>query len=104
MPDPIVIPCPECEKQVRAPADAVGKKIRCKNCEHIFVIERPPGKADRDAIKETPPKKDKVTKGPAPAHPTDKAGEGGHVKRTRPEKTLEPPPEKAIIKFEDDED
>ena len=37
----IVISCPECDKQIKAPADAVGKKIRCKSCEHVFVIKAP---------------------------------------------------------------
>src|SRR6476659_6476046 len=32
--------CPKCEKQIKAPADLVGKKIRCKECLHVFVVKK----------------------------------------------------------------
>jgi hypothetical protein len=41
----IVLNCPECDKQVKVPADAVGKKVRCKSCQHVFVAQQPGGKA-----------------------------------------------------------
>jgi predicted Zn finger-like uncharacterized protein len=28
--------CPECKKQIKVPAEVVGKKIKCKNCGHVF--------------------------------------------------------------------
>lgn len=45
----ILIVCPECDKQIKAPANALGKKVRCKSCQAIFVAEersgkKPPGK------------------------------------------------------------
>ncbi|MBI1915055.1 MAG: hypothetical protein HYS12_10010 [Planctomycetes bacterium] len=70
----IVISCPECDKQIRAPADAVGKKIRCKSCEHVFLVKAPaktpapikpagpvakPPKAEKPAKPATPPKPSK---------------------------------------------
>jgi DNA-directed RNA polymerase subunit RPC12/RpoP len=35
----IEISCPKCEKQIKAPADLVGKKIRCKECLHVFLVK-----------------------------------------------------------------
>jgi DNA-directed RNA polymerase subunit RPC12/RpoP len=35
----IAITCPKCEKQIKGPADLAGKKIRCKECQHIFVVK-----------------------------------------------------------------
>ncbi len=43
MAEAITIACPECEKKITAPAAAVGKKIRCKGCEHVFVVKAPAG-------------------------------------------------------------
>jgi hypothetical protein len=40
----ITITCPECDKQIKAPAGVLGKKIRCKSCGHVFPA-RPAGKA-----------------------------------------------------------
>src|SRR5262245_52786911 len=78
--EPIVTSCPECKKQIRAPASALGKKIRCKACEHVFVVEAPPkGKAapsKAPPAKPGPPPK-AVTpakpppKGAPPAKPSD---------------------------------
>ena len=48
-----VISCPECEKQIKATTDLVGKKIRCKECGETFTVKAP----------KTPPKPKK----PAPA-------------------------------------
>jgi hypothetical protein len=41
----ITITCPECDKQLRAPSDALGKKIRCKACGATFSARGPGGKA-----------------------------------------------------------
>ena len=35
----VTVTCPECKKQLKAPPEIVGKKIRCKGCEHIFVAK-----------------------------------------------------------------
>jgi hypothetical protein len=39
MATPIAVSCPECHKQIKAPADLQGKKIRCKACGHVFVVK-----------------------------------------------------------------
>jgi hypothetical protein len=52
----IAISCPKCENTIKAPAELAGKKIRCKECQHVFVVKAPPA--------------------PRPADKTDKAGKG----------------------------
>lgn len=47
MATPILIVCPECGKQIKAPENALGKKVRCKFCQAAFVARkggRPPAK------------------------------------------------------------
>lgn len=49
MANTLVIACPECDKQIKVSEEVVGKKIRCKECEHAFVVKKPkgaPAKAD----------------------------------------------------------
>jgi hypothetical protein len=41
----IVLVCPECGKQVKAPDNVLGKKVRCKFCQAAFVASQPGGKA-----------------------------------------------------------
>lgn len=43
MADTILISCPECNKQLRAPSNLLGKKIRCKACNHTFLARAPAG-------------------------------------------------------------
>jgi hypothetical protein len=49
MANTITIICPECEKSLKAPAEIIGKKIRCKGCGHTFVAKAP--KAGKQAKK-----------------------------------------------------
>lgn len=37
----IDITCPECKKQMKAPEELQGKKIRCKGCGHVFNTPAP---------------------------------------------------------------
>lgn len=41
MPNMFVILCPECEKQIKVAEAVIGKKIRCKECGHTFVVKKP---------------------------------------------------------------
>jgi ribosomal protein S27E len=41
MAEAITIICPECEKKITVPAAAVGKKVRCKGCQHVFAVKAP---------------------------------------------------------------
>jgi DNA-directed RNA polymerase subunit RPC12/RpoP len=44
----IVITCPDCDKQIKAPADLAGKKIRCKDCQSVFVVKLGPPRSAAD--------------------------------------------------------
>jgi hypothetical protein len=41
----ITVTCPGCVKDMRAPAAARGKKVRCKGCGHVFVVPAGPAKS-----------------------------------------------------------
>jgi predicted Zn finger-like uncharacterized protein len=41
---PVEVPCPNCQAVLRAPDDSAGKRVKCKKCDHRFVI--PGAKAD----------------------------------------------------------
>jgi DNA-directed RNA polymerase subunit RPC12/RpoP len=58
----ISIVCPECSKEIQAPADFAGKKVRCKGCGHAFRAEPAPPRgavarapAVKSGRKATPP-------------------------------------------------
>jgi hypothetical protein len=40
----ILIVCPECGKQIKAPDNVLGKKVRCKFCQAAFVASKGGGK------------------------------------------------------------
>jgi predicted Zn finger-like uncharacterized protein len=44
MAEAITIVCPECDKKITVPAEAVGKKVRCKGCQHVFAVKAPTAK------------------------------------------------------------
>lgn len=39
MTDTILIACPQCKAQLRGPVAMAGKKVRCKACGHVFVVQ-----------------------------------------------------------------
>jgi hypothetical protein len=41
MSSPIDMKCPNCAKVLRIPPSVFGKKIKCKHCEHAFVVSDP---------------------------------------------------------------
>ncbi len=41
----IIVKCPECDLALKVAEESVGKKIRCKKCEHVFVAKAPSAKA-----------------------------------------------------------
>lgn len=73
----ITITCPECDKQLKASSDLIGKKIRCKGCEAIFVARAPAAKGNKSPEKapekaparKQPAAKPKQAKEPKPAAP-----------------------------------
>jgi predicted Zn finger-like uncharacterized protein len=56
MAEAITIVCPECEKKITVPAEAVGKKVRCKGCQHVFAVKAPAAKKAPPAAKPKPAK------------------------------------------------
>ena len=40
MAEKVSITCPECAKQLQAPAEILGRKIRCKGCNAVFVAQK----------------------------------------------------------------
>ncbi len=68
MAEAITIACPECDKKLTVAAAAVGKKIRCKACEHVFVVKAPAAKAAKPAAKAADAKKKPA---PKPKPPDD---------------------------------
>ncbi len=59
-----LLSCPSCKKQLKAPADLLGKKIRCKGCKTVFTVKDPEGEK---AVAEAPIKfaDDDEEEGPA---------------------------------------
>src|SRR5260370_30925975 len=66
MADTVTVSCPECDKKIKVPEDALGKKIRCKGCDEVFVAKAPgrqapakkaPAKSAAKAPKPAPRKK-----------------------------------------------
>jgi hypothetical protein len=78
----ITITCPDCEKQMKAPPNLEGKKIRCKGCGNIFVA-----RADKPGAKaptKSGPAKAAPAKGgaKAPADPNNDSGDAEAYKVT----------------------
>jgi DNA-directed RNA polymerase subunit RPC12/RpoP len=38
MAETITITCPDCEKQLKGPAELAGRRVRCKFCSHVFLV------------------------------------------------------------------
>jgi DNA-directed RNA polymerase subunit M/transcription elongation factor TFIIS len=68
MATPILIVCPKCQKQIKAPENALGKKVRCKFCQAVFVVRargRSPAVRGNEK-KSAKPSTDKATAKPVP--------------------------------------
>jgi DNA-directed RNA polymerase subunit M/transcription elongation factor TFIIS len=62
----ITITCPECDKQIKAPAEVVGKKVRCKACGHVFPVKAPGAPAAKAAAAPPPKPHDEDDEGSDP--------------------------------------
>ena len=56
MANPIDVACPQCQKKIKASDELRGKKVRCKNCTHVFAI--PAAEAPKAAAAPAKVKKD----------------------------------------------
>jgi hypothetical protein len=74
----ITITCPECSKEMKVPAEVLGKKIRCKGCETVFAARGPAAKAApaRPPAGKAPAGKAPAGKTPAGGKPAAKAAPG----------------------------
>jgi hypothetical protein len=52
----INVACPQCKQQIRAPAEALGKKVRCKGCGNVFPLNPPKAAAKAQAKDKAKPK------------------------------------------------
>jgi DNA-directed RNA polymerase subunit RPC12/RpoP len=84
----IAISCPKCEKQIKAPAELAGKKIRCKDCQHVFVVPVP------TSVKAAPA--GKGGKG-------EKGGKPGKAPAGKGDKAAKPAPKKVEVDEDDQE-
>ena len=64
MSSPIDMKCPNCAKVLKIPPSVFGKKIKCKHCEHAFVVSDPNAR---------PSKPGPAPSAPAPPHPEEPA-------------------------------
>src|ERR1700722_19066430 len=97
---PITINCPECEKKLKVPEAAVGKRVRCPACSNLVVVNSSDEKgAEPEAnITAAPPPWQAETparKGPPPL-PKDREDEDDD------ELEPEPRPKKRRRKYRDD--
>jgi hypothetical protein len=98
----ITITCPECDKQLKAPASVEGKKIRCKSCGNVFAA-----KADLDeveAVEEVPAKKAPARAAPAKAAPAKPAPAKGKDKAPPAKSAKAETTPKAKVEEDEDED
>ncbi|HEY7427661.1 MAG TPA: hypothetical protein VH682_25745 [Gemmataceae bacterium] len=79
----ILIVCPECGKQIKAPDNVLGKKVRCKFCQAAFVASKggnkpaagKPGKPSAVKSAKAPTDKPAAGKPPKPAVDDDEDDE-----------------------------
>ncbi|RLS24327.1 MAG: hypothetical protein DWH70_07475 [Planctomycetota bacterium] len=66
--------CPTCAKDYQVGENLIGKKIRCKNCQAVFVVEsNPKGKIeDEEPVDVEPEESNKDKKGSSPARSKSK--------------------------------
>src|SRR5262245_32857778 len=79
MAEMMVISCPDCGTRMKVPEATIGKKLRCKSCEKIFVAKLPEKSPAIVEQKKAPPPKPKVD-------------------------SKKPPPPSAPMKFKDEEE
>jgi len=51
MANPIDVACPQCQKKIKASDELRGKKVRCKNCTHVFAIPAAEARPKAAAVK-----------------------------------------------------
>lgn len=70
MPSVVEVECPNCEKTLKVPPAVFGKKVKCKHCEHAFVVRDPDEKPAAKAAKPAKPAAKAEESGAKPSPPT----------------------------------
>jgi predicted Zn finger-like uncharacterized protein len=70
----MLISCPECQTKIKAPDSMLGKKIRCKECKHVFLVQ-PPAKPQAVTAEKKPPAAGKPKPAPAKKAPAPAAAQ-----------------------------
>jgi hypothetical protein len=65
--DPVQIACPECGKKVNVRPDILGKKVRCKECDEVYVAKAV--KAAAKAVRKPQPEDEPEDEPAKPAKP-----------------------------------
>ena len=65
MPDTLDVSCPNCDKELRVPAEFAGKRVRCKDCKEVFTIKGP-ARPKPPTAKAVPKPEEKPALAPAP--------------------------------------
>jgi hypothetical protein len=74
----ITITCPYCDKQIKAPVDLLGKKMRCKGCGEAFKAEAEDDEEEARPSRPKPPAGKKAAPGkPPPGKKAPAKGKGG---------------------------
>ncbi len=63
------VSCPNCQKEIQVPAEAAGKKIKCKACQHVFPVP-PAADAPKPVARAKPAQAKPAQAKPAQAKPT----------------------------------
>jgi predicted Zn finger-like uncharacterized protein len=76
--------CPQCQKAYKLPDDKRGKKVRCQDCSHVFVVGAPaagaPDAPAPESVRPAAPKAPAKPRPDAPGRPAAKAA----LKKTAP--------------------
>jgi hypothetical protein len=67
MADTVTVACPECDKKIKVAEETLGKKIRCKECDEVFVAKAPGKKAPAKSAAKPAAKPAKPVKEEKPA-------------------------------------
>jgi DNA-directed RNA polymerase subunit M/transcription elongation factor TFIIS len=104
----IEIPCPDCDRILKVPESAFGKKLKCKHCGATVQVDDLDSLEEEERQAKKKSKKDKEEKESKPAVKASKPGGAVKPKKEKeePKKEEKKPEEKKAeaYKFEDDED
>jgi rubredoxin len=84
----ISITCPDCKKSLKGPPELLGKKVRCKSCGHVFVVDKSRSSAEatpNPAVASKAPSAKSTLKGSSSSSSTKTKGSSADTKPTKSE-------------------